>query len=347
MICLLARQVCSDRVELAREQFKWGDTEVRKSAGWHCAISWTDMLLTAPASMILKVQHKVAATPSRPSTHPLMQIASTNGRESLQPSSHWSKLSSNSQTQSLSTAACRLLVMLLGDEPQLKCLSSQLCTWILMPNKCLCMSYDLWSKVTDLLTKQTADSWHCQHLLCKVATMSSLLEVKQLTYLHMTEQPVQSISRQSAIWVDTTLIEESFLASANIQLLCHPYKIDKALTFFRSYWIGNVLHQCWVHDHVNMPVVQQVSLHFKWCNSVCWYHITRLVPQNTKLNSKMRNTIAATDAPYCGSPLQHNTELSLTNNPKHHWDQERLKTASVLHAQNYICKACQQTYCCK
>ncbi len=47
--------------------------------------------------------------------------------------------------------------------------------------------------MTDLLTKKTMDSLH-QRLLRKVATMSSLLELKQLTHLRMTEQPVQTMS---------------------------------------------------------------------------------------------------------------------------------------------------------
>lgn len=66
--------------------------------------------IVCTVSMILKipVQVKVATISSRPSMHSRMQIASTTCRESVQPSSHWSKLSSNSRAQSLNTAAGRL-----------------------------------------------------------------------------------------------------------------------------------------------------------------------------------------------------------------------------------------------
>jgi len=61
----------------------------------------------------------------------------------------------------------------------------------------------------------------------------------------------------------------------------------------------------------------------------------------------MRNAIPDADALYCSKPLQHNTELGLTNNAQQHRDQERLKTASALHALSIICKACQQTAGCR
>lgn len=52
-------------------------------------------------------------------------------------------------------------------------------------------------------------------------------------------------------------------------------------------------------------------------------------------------------ASYCSEPLQHNTELGLTNNAQQHGDQERLKTASALDALSTLCKACEQTASCK